>query len=298
MNAAKPLFNTDEVREHLISSKHVAQTYRIRVWLPMRRADDSERFPVVYSTDSDDYFDGLTALAKHLHIHAETPRFILVGIGYEHPRAAPVLRMRDLLTHSIRKSFHSEVMQLAASPIIDHIDDPRVATETTDANDFLEFIHSELIPFINERYATVPVEDSYFGYSAGGAFGFHTLFTRPEVFKRYVLGSPATSCRGHHFGIETARAFIESGRSLSAKVFVSMGELEEFKRGFGQFELVSGYILMVKYLRAAAIPGLDLSTQIFPGETHSVAWSLAFTRGLRAVMGPVDQVPFWPDYLK
>jgi len=55
---------------------------------------------------------------------------------------------------------------------------------------------------------------------------------------------------------------------------------------------------MAKHLRKLAIPGLDLTLETFPRETHATAWTLAFAHGVKAVFGPVDQVPFWPEYFK
>jgi predicted alpha/beta superfamily hydrolase len=291
-------FTDYEVQSHSIASRFVAQTYRIRVLLPMRRADESERFPVVYATDGDDLFDGLAVFSKSLQLHGETPRFILVGIGYEPAGAAAVLRWRDFATPDIRVRFEQELRAVAESPLVSGLDDFGVVSGTTDARDFLRFICEELMPFVNERYPTVPDDTCYSGYSAGGTFGLLTLFTQPQSFGRYILGSAATSYDGEQFMVPLAREFSRSGAALNAKVFLSVGELEEFKRGLEQFDLVSGYTLLAKFLALERIPGLDLTLRLFPNETHASAWGPAFSHGLRAVFGPADQVPYSPDYRK
>ena len=281
--------------EHLIRSHYVPEAFRLKVFLPVSRVDGSERFPVLYVTDSDDLFDGLAALAHVLQSHGETPRFIMVGIGYEDAHAAAVLRMRDFFTHGIRAHFQSELNKLLDSPLVSDIHD-RESINRTDAHDFLQFVREELMPFITAHYPTLAGDNSYSGYSAGGGFGLYALFAKPDTFKRYILGSPTTSYNGHHFGIELAQAFIKSGQPMRAKVFMSVGELEEFKRGFGQLDLVSGYCLLGKFLKSAEIPGLDLTMRVFPGETHATAWTLAFAHGLKTLFGPVDRVPFWPEF--
>src|SRR5580698_1485477 len=98
----------------------------------MRRADASERFPVVYATDSDDLFGGLATMANALQVHGETPRFILVGIGYGDTRASQVLRMRDYLTHSTRAHFQQELEQLTDSPLVAGGSDLMAACRATD----------------------------------------------------------------------------------------------------------------------------------------------------------------------
>jgi uncharacterized protein len=183
----------------------------------------------------------------------------------------------------------------ARSPLVSGVEDLKVITHTTDAQEFLQFIRDELIPFVDSRYPTLPAENNYFGFASGGAFGLYTLFTRPDTFKRYILGSPTTSIRGQHFATELVDAFIRSGKSVDARVFLSVGELEEFDRGITQLDLVTGLYLLTKRLGQAAIPGLEWTMRVFPGETHATAWTLAFNHGLKTLFGPVDQVPFWPD---
>lgn len=291
-------FKDYELQSHSIASRFVDQTYRIRILVPMRRADESERFPVVYATDGDDLFEALAAFSKSLQLHGETPRFILVGIGYEPAGAAAVLRWRDFATPEIRARFEQELRAVAETPLVAGPANFETVMRTTGAREFLRFVREELMPYVNERYPTVPEETCYSGYSVGGTFGLITLFTQPESFRRYILGSPATSYAGEQFVVPLAKAFVESGAGLTAKVHLSVGELEEFKRGLAQFDLVSGYTILAKYLTLARIPGLDLTLRLFPNETHASAWGPAFSQGLCAVFGPADQVPYAPDYLQ
>jgi uncharacterized protein len=293
MNAKQPPFKPHEVKDHLLRSNIVAQSFKIRVLQPIRRTDDSERFPVLYVTDSDEFFGGLATLASALQFSGETPRFILVGIGYENALAVESLRMRDLVTHAIRERYQRAIERVAESPLFGGIDDLEVVTHTTDAADFLRFIRAELMPFIAAEYPVRPGDNNYSGYSAGGTFGLYTLFTQPDTFRRYIIGSPSASHAGHHFGIELVKEFISSGQAMDAKVFISVGELEEFTEWFSQFELVTGYYLLVKFLKQSAIRGLDVTSQVFPGETHATAWTLAFSRGLKTLFGPADHVPYW-----
>jgi predicted alpha/beta superfamily hydrolase len=291
-------YRVHQTEEHLIRSALVQETYRIKVLRPISRSDDSERFPVLYATDSDEFFGGFAAMASILQIHGEVPRFILVGIGYEDQASAALLRMRDFWTHPVRSLYRQEMEQLAASSLVRSGKDLKAIMEATSADEFLQFLRKELMPEINARYPTLPDDSSYFGYSAGGGFGMYALFTHPNTFSRYVLGSPATSYKGRNFGIEMAEAFVKSGKTMRAKVFMSVGELEEFKKGLGHFDFVSGYYQLAKFLKTTALPGLDLTLRVFPNETHASAWTMAFTHGLRALFGPAENIPFGPEYLK
>lgn len=287
-----------EMREHSIRSEHIAQEFKVRVLQPRSCVDNSERFPVVYVTDGDYFFGGLAELASLLQDYGETPRFILVGIGYGSVEKAALLRMRDFFTRPIQMLFETEIKRVADSQFASGVSDLEAITHTTEAREFLHFIRGELMPFINARYPTVPSDSNYSGYSAGGTFGLYTLFTKPDTFKRYIVGSPGTSLNGVNFGIELARDFIKSGQRMTTKVFMSVGELEEFHRGLRQFDLVTGYYQLTKFIEASAIAGLELKSRVFPDETHATAWPLAFSHGIRALFGAADQVPFWPGHLK
>jgi uncharacterized protein len=288
-----------EIEAHVIASKIVSQTFIIKVVRPTFEVGyKSKRFPVLYVTDSDDYFAGLACFANVLQLLGETRPFILVGIGYGDSREARLLRWRDFVTHSIRVHYREMLEKLAASRLVDAPADLSKVTETTDAKDFLAFIREELMPFINKHYPVIPEDNSYSGYSAGGCFGLYTLLTQPDTFKRYIIGSPSTSYGGHHFGIELADAFTRSRKAMSADVFLSVGELEEFERGFEQLDFVTGYCRLTKFLTASSISGLGLTARIFPGETHATAWTLSFNHGLRTLLPPIDSVPDWRETLK
>jgi predicted alpha/beta superfamily hydrolase len=290
-------FRWREITEHSIESRFVGERFQVKILQPARRSDGSECFPVLYTTDADDHFGGYADLATQLHNHGEAARFILVGLGYRNPRLSGVLRMRDFFSHANRALLQSEIQQLIDSPMIGGLDDVAALLQKSDATQFLQFITEELMPFVNAEYPTVPGDANYCGYSAGGGFGLHVLFSRPDTFKRYILGSPATSYAGQNFAVEMAKVLVESGRPVSAQVFMSVGELEEFKKGFGPFDLVTGYYHLAKFLNAASIPGLDLKLRVFAGETHATAWPLAFVHGVKRLFGAAD-VPYDPEFLK
>lgn len=297
MKIEKGSYQIHGITEHLIQSSVVAQTFRIRVLRPVSRIDESERFPVLYVTDGDHFFDALTNIALSLQNSGETPRFILVGIGYANARGIGLLRARDLYTHEFRMRLRPLLQHAVNAPLATEADDLETITETTDATEFLQFIRKELIPFIDIHYPSVPHDNNYFGYSAGAGFGLYTLFTKADTFKRYVLGSPTVSYGGYHLGIEMAQSFTRAGGAMDARVFLSIGELEEYDVWLQAFEFVTGYYSLAKYLRESPIPGLNLTTRLFPGETHATAWMLAFSHGTKAVFGPAGQVPYLPKFI-
>jgi hypothetical protein len=53
MQRSSPPYQAHEIEEHLIQSNLVAQRFTIKILQPVSRTDCSERFPVLYATDSD-----------------------------------------------------------------------------------------------------------------------------------------------------------------------------------------------------------------------------------------------------
>lgn len=274
-----------DVQEHRLESKFVDQTFRISVWHPPKAAE-FEQLPVLYATDGDFFFGGCTDLARSLQAAQECASFILVAIGYGSPRAAALLRARDLYTHEVRRYFHKALQAYAASQKSSVGVELETVTHTTDSSEFLRFIQRELVPFINERYRVVPNDAAYFGYSAGGGFGLRTLCSEPATFKRYLLGSPATSYGAHHYALEWIEAARRVGLAMDAKLFASVGDLEEMDDGLENCNMVSGFHRLVAELALHPLPGLTLTWRAFPGETHASAWSQAFSHGVRALFPP------------
>ena len=148
------------------------------------------------------------------------------------------------------------------------------------AAQFLDFIREELIPFIDARYPTAPDERTYAGHSLGGLFGCYTMFTRPDTFTRYIIGSPSLYW-GNEVIFKMEHDYAASHRDLRARVFIGAGALEDGAEN----PMVKNIRRLESELRARSYPGLTLATQVFPDETHLSVWNTNLLRGLITVFG-------------
>jgi hypothetical protein len=267
-----PFLLPDEV-VHQMKSKFVDQVFEIRVQLPARLADGSERFPVLYVTDSygDVAFQGTNTM---MQLGGDIPRMITVGIGYHdvHPVNALRVRTRDLTP----VAGDSTIPDMAA--MYRGLESAEISKTSGGAAEFLKFIVTELQPFIDEHYPTDPRDRGYFGDSLGGLFGLYVLFNQPEAFNRYIIGSPSVWW-GNNAVLDDARAFLASGKPLNARVFLGVGALEA---GIG-FGMVSNTMVVDEMLRSARLKGLELTTQVFPGASHTSVIAINYVHGLQAV---------------
>lgn len=176
------------------------------------------RFPVVYFTDASGGAVVSDTMLRLLML-SDTPRFIAVGIGYPDAPSyfqTMVVRQRDLTPApdpSERTDAPFDGTLTAAVP-------------SGRAAQFLDFIREDLIPFIDARYPTIPGDRIYAGHSLGGLFGYYAMFTRPDTFTRYIIGSPTLYWGGDAvFRLE--REYAASHKNLEARVFMGVGGLED-----------------------------------------------------------------------
>lgn len=280
------------VQTHFIESKHVKQTFKIQVMQPVQRRDEDTRFPVIYLTDANLVFDLFKGMSQVLQSSPKTsPRYILVGISYpgDSPIAGSQLRLRDLIMEGFPKF-------TLRTPVDEGVLKPAEGSRTTHgACDFQEFIENELVPFVDDSYATCVGNRTYFGHSAGAQFGLFTLFTKPDLFKNYIVSSTPMIFHGVLDGVQydhceflfdEARRFIRTKPSLDdVKLYMSVGTEEEFEFNLKEVQMTSSFYKMAALLKTAAIPGLTVHAEALAGETHLTAWPISFVRGVQAIFG-------------
>lgn len=293
-DAAEPLRDSiPPVATHLIGSRYVRQTFKIEVMRPARRPGEVAKFPVVYATDGNLTF-GMFRGISHLMQSSGTDagRFMLVGIGYpsDDPHAGAMVRRRDLTFPGYPK------LSSALPPHDGALLPEEGSKDFCGGEEFQQFIEHELIPFIDMTYESLPGERTYFGHSAGAGFGLFTLFSRPHLFKKYIISSPGLIFQGespggvryddYDFLLQRARNSLAVGASLQGiKVYMSVGTEEEFEQPLAGWRLTSSFYRMAALLQNLAIPGLELITEALAGETHATAWPIAYVHGIRALLG-------------
>jgi predicted alpha/beta superfamily hydrolase len=270
-----PQFVAPDMQTHTIQSKFVDQVFKIYVQVPWSLADGSERFPALYLTDS--YggmaFDDTTRI---MQLGGDVPRFITVGIGYEMESSVHSLEIRQRDLTSVK-------VQGAGTPLsalFEGAANLQLKKKSGGAADFLKFIQLELQPFIDAHYPTDPKDRGYWGDSLGGLFGLYVLFNEPQTFNRYIIGSPSIWWADRAI-MRDAKKFVESHDALDAKLYMAVGALEE--READEFSMVTNMFQLAKLLRDAKIEGLQLTTHLFPNETHTSVIGMNFSRGIQEV---------------
>lgn len=239
-----------EVRS--LKSTVVDQEYRLFISFPPDYSSSGKSYPVLYLLDANVLFGMTTDVIRGLNLGQEIPDMIIVGIGYPvdfYPQTAP-LRERDYI------------------PTLSK-DGARI---TGGAVNFIDFIQTELIPFIENNYRANKNDRTILGYSLGGLFAFYALFQQPGLFHRFVLISPAIGWEGRvTFSLEAQYA--QKSKSLPARIFYSWGSLENdlFQTDLRNF---------AHSMHQRNYDGLEMKIHMFDDETHLSVPASAICRGL------------------
>jgi predicted alpha/beta superfamily hydrolase len=166
------------------------------VSLPLGYDDSEKRYPVLYILDAEyRSYPSAVGLVHYLGGYA-IPEMIIVGIPNTN-------RNRDLWSHPI---------------------EGLASTEAGGADNFIDFLSQELIPFIDRTYRTTAHRTIY-GRSAAGHFVTYCLFSHPELFEAYLASSPVIGFSENHL-LTTAEAFLQNQRSLAKSFYIYYGDTD------------------------------------------------------------------------
>jgi predicted alpha/beta superfamily hydrolase len=182
------------------------------------------------------------------------------------------LRCRDLTpTHDPSEWWR---VAGAAEPIVRDFD-------TGHARDFMKALEQDVKTLVTSHYRTRPSEAVLAGFSLGGLFTLHVLFSRPESFRGYICGSPSL---WWHDGVmfERERQYATREHGLATDLFLCVGALES--AGAAQSaRMVENVRAFAHQLATRNYPGLRCQYKVFEDDTHATSAGPAFAHGLRAM---------------
>ena len=239
----------------------------------MVKKDGSEKLPVLYMTDANAGV-AMAGLMDYLHLGGDAPRFIMVGIGYPVDHAVGGLNIRNCDLTPTR----SEQLEAEFPLPVDGVPSIMSGKKSGGGAKFLSFIREEIIPFVDSNYNILEGDRGYFGDSLGGLFGLYMLFHEPDTFSRYIIGSPSI-WYDDTVSFKYAEKFLASDRVLDARIYMSVGELEEAAPS----HMVSNVYKMYALLKSKPMSGLDIKMQVIPLETHTSVVGINLIRGVQEV---------------
>lgn len=252
-----------------IHSEITGNDFLIYVQLPMSyKLDPNKNYPVWYNTDANRGFPLIANASTFLSFPSgEIPEMIVIGIGYliKNMGDWAAFRVRDLTPVN-----DPETDQYWTDLLTEMTKGKDIVVKSGGADNFLEFIVQELIPYVESNYRVQPDNRTLGGYSYGGLFTLYALFHHPESFNNYFAGSPSL-----HYNQEIIFSyeaqFAEMHQDLNAQVFLTAGGLEDAT-------MISGVKKMMNNLSSRDYPNLKVNMHVFEGEDHRSCVGAAFFR--------------------
>ena len=236
--------------------------YQVFVSLPASYAANPERtYPVLYVTDAAYAFPLISQMARRMNL--DGPRiedFILVGLSYAESDDPMLSRTRDY-TPSAR---------------------PNARTPEGGGRAYQTYLKTEVLPFIEGRFRADTGRRIILGHSFGSLFATQILFSDPDLFSAYVLGSPSLWFNDREM-FKAEADFAASHNDLKAQVFMYIGEGEGAGPG-KRFDMVSDNRRFEAALKGRNYPGLSLQSIEVAGEDHLTVAPVGFMRALEAIL--------------
>lgn len=258
---ARP-FRPERTEVRRLTSKTNGVDYELYVALPHGYGDKGRRFPVLYTLDADYSFLLARNIVDHLSERDHLDEILVVGVGYGGPPAYRLHRTRDYTpTFVADGGYGPELQKLSGGG-------PK----------FLDFLATELIPFIEGEYAAEPAERALAGHSYGGLFAAWAMLTRPSLFSRYVVVSPSL-WYDDKLLFRLEQAYAENHRALAARAYFCVGS-REINR---QRDMIGDLTAFVARLESRRYDGFELDSRVMQDETHNSVYPGGLSNGLRFV---------------
>ena len=236
---------------------------------------------VLYLTDANGFFGAAVDIVRLMQLARHLPPLLVVGVGYP--------------TGSLGDTVGLRTRDLTPTEDVDFAERNPKQSAMGGAGALLQFVETELKPWIQDRFSAAPDDSAYFGHSFGGLFGTYVLLTAPASFTRYILGSPslwwdhgAMSAYGPppaaggpsvvYIGVGADET--HEGRQRES---VNMPPEEQAKGRSRYIDLVADAARLAERLRRPEWPGRQVDFEVFAGEFHVTVPFLTLSRGLRRV---------------
>ncbi len=245
--------------------------YQVFVALPPSYGTQPQRrYPVLYATDADYAFPIIRQLARRLNVEGpQVEEFILVGLSYGKGENGGISRQRDYTPTPNGPS--------TAPPNAIH----------GQAQAYQKYLRDQVKPFINAHYRTATAKTIFLGHSYGALLGTQILFTEPDLFSSYILGSPSLWYDKRH-ALKLEASYAKQNQDLSANVYLYVGAYEALRKGDRRYnqtvDMVADNRALEAALQSRKYPSLKLKSVVLNDEDHLTVAPRGFMQALKYLL--------------
>jgi predicted alpha/beta superfamily hydrolase len=229
------------------------RVYPLFIKLPRSYSNQEDKsYPVIYLTDARYSFQIVSGATRFPMNTGKMKEAIIVGISYSKGSKGPSSRIRDY-THTENSSWKFQ---------------------TGKAKEHISFIEKSVFSFIKKNYR-VNESKTFVGNSLGGLLGAYILFTKPDMFNNYVLGSPSVWFKDNDI------LKIKTAPNLNKhKVFIAVGANETIELDSPKHDMVKGAKELELKLSGELFPNTKVKLLTIQGANHETAFPTTAIQGL------------------
>jgi hypothetical protein len=253
-------------QRYTIHSEILNENRTYSVYLPDSYERNSDKkYIVAYVLDGErSKFLEVSGIAQSMHsslnLKLQIPELIIVSIENTN-------RTRDFTpTHSLNYLDKEDIAAFKSSG---------------KANDFMNFIETELMPEMNLSFRTVS-QNMIIGHSMGGLFALHCLLENPKLFSYYLLIDPSWFWDHNYIG-KRGKEVLEKSTDLKARIFIALANnLQDDER---HYKWGNKFYNLLKNNKSQ---DLKVELKYFEEEKHLTVTIPATYYGLRYIFQPYE----------
>jgi predicted alpha/beta superfamily hydrolase len=248
--------------------------YRLYVRPPFMFPKKKSSVEVVYFLDAIKDMTGAAIMALDYELTSAVPSSYFVGIGYRengNDRVDESDRTRDYTPTSFQPQSKKHFLALQ----------PELWQGSGGAAAFLDVVETLIVPFIEAKFEVNAKQRTLVARSTGGLAALLALMTRPKLFNKYIIVSPALwwddleRDRNERWAMKALLTLVQ--QRTETRVYFAVGAAE---KNLGT--LTDAYVF-VEALQKKAGPNLRIFLDVIADATQAGVFPAAFMRGFLAV---------------
>lgn len=239
--------------------------YSISVNLPNNYDENSAGgYPVLYVLDGQWDFNLMVSLYHNLRFDNSIPDIIIVGIAY-----------------------YGQNINYDSLRIVDMIPAKDYSPAGTGgAARFLEVLKKEIIPYVDDNYATNRLERCISGTSLAGFYSYYLMFQANDLFNGFIAVNPYLLWN-KEVSFQIEQDYSMKNSNLNARVYMTTGE----------FDISDVFFKMIHQIKSRSYAGIDFDYDFQKGIGHTGSKHDGYSRGIIHLFKQ-KTVNLGSDYLK
>ncbi|MEO7046891.1 MAG: alpha/beta hydrolase-fold protein [Ferruginibacter sp.] len=251
-----------------IHSTELAENRILNIYLPEGyNKNDTVKYPVVYLLDgsADEDFIHVVGLYQFYTFPwiSRVPKSIVVGI-------ASVDRRRDFTYPTTIEA------------------DKKRYPNTGQSEKFINFIQSELQPYIEKKYKTIPLR-TIIGQSLGGLLATEILLKKPELFNQYIIISPSIWWDNGSI-LKLSSSILSKNFMRKTDIYIGVGK-EGLVPGINSRLMEVDANLLAEKIKSTKSKSITVYFDYLPDEDHATISHQAISNALKLLhpLNPIIQ---------